>query len=209
MKESKLEPAPGQGKFFNYLETGETKKSATRNAFQTPPGRLHKLRKSLTNVEYVVRSIHGIGDRGTRSVDSEVVKQRRHDILVVNRTINGLTRKAVRGSYDLALVLDKLQDPQGAVRLLQRAVQINPDFANAHLYMASLMARFKKHDVAIRHFREVLRIQRAYNDLGSFYVQEGNLDEAIENFHKAIELDPDFARARNNLRRALDMQASR
>ena len=115
--------------------------------------------------------------------------------------------------YNLALVLDKLQDPQGAVRLLQRAVQINPDFANAHLYMASLMARFKKRDVAIRHFREVLRIQpneaRAYNDLGSFYVQEGNLDEAIENFHKAIELDPDFARARNNLRRALDMQASR
>ena len=41
----------------------------------------------------------------------------------------------------------------------------------------------------------------AYNDKGNAYYRQGNFDEAIESYKKALSINPDFENAKYNLER--------
>jgi len=45
----------------------------------------------------------------------------------------------------------------------------------------------------------------AHNNLGVLLERRGRLDEAIRHYSEALRLDPDYAKARNNLERALSL----
>ena len=47
---------------------------------------------------------------------------------------------------------------------------------------------------------------RPYNNGGMFYAHKGDLTQAIADFNKAIELDPDYAEGYNNRGFAYDQQ---
>ena len=51
------------------------------------------------------------------------------------------------------------------------------------------------------------RNSAAYNNICAALTRLGELDRAIVACHRALELDPDFRRARANLRWALDLKA--
>ena len=60
-----------------------------------------------------------------------------------------------------------------AIAHFQKALQINPDYADAH------------------------------NNLGSALLRKGKVDEAITHYQKALQINPDFAEAQKNLSNAL------
>ena len=88
-----------------------------------------------------------------------------------------------------------------------------PDDADAMGQLAPWLVSRERHTEAITLYRKILA-QRpndlfALSGLGIALASTGNLDEAISTFRRVIELDPGNARARQNLQRALDIQAKK
>ncbi len=71
----------------------------------------------------------------------------------------------------------------------------------AFLYIEN--SRFKEAEDALRHSLGLNRSQlEAYNNLGNLYAMLGHLELAIEEYKKALEIDPDNMYIRDNLKKA-------
>ena len=90
-----------------------------------------------------------------------------------------------------------------AIAHFQKALQIKPDFAEAHYNLGNALLQKGKVDEAIAHFQRALQIKpdyaEAHYNLGNALLQKGNVDEAIAHFQKALQIKPDYAEAQNNL----------
>lgn len=86
----------------------------------------------------------------------------------------------------------------------RQALQIEPDFKEAHHNLAITLAAQGQFNDAIEHYREALRIDPAYkeahNNLGVALANRGELTEAIEQFRQALRIDPGFKNAADNLK---------
>src|SRR2546427_145891 len=94
-----------------------------------------------------------------------------------------------------------------AIEHYQRALQIRPEYAQAHYNLGVALAQQGKPAEAIEHYRQALRIKPddalAHNNWGHALAEQGKLAEAIEHFRQALRINPDFAQARSNLLNAL------
>ncbi|MDD9939476.1 MAG: tetratricopeptide repeat protein [Myxococcales bacterium] len=115
--------------------------------------------------------------------------------------------------YELAVGLQAEGNFPSAFKTLFKAIELDPDNANAHQLLANLFLMRRadnpdRHDpLAEKHFGEVLRIERgsdqpskatiadALNGLGVLRVHQGRHDEAIVSFKEAIDEDLFNARA--------------
>jgi protein O-mannosyl-transferase len=90
-----------------------------------------------------------------------------------------------------------------AIREFQAALQIDPDYFEAHSNLGNTLSEAGNVSEAIRQWREALRLnpraERAHNNLGSALQRRGQLAEAREHFEQAVRLMPDYAEAHNNL----------
>ncbi|SPF31237.1 membrane hypothetical protein [Syntrophobacter sp. SbD1] len=86
----------------------------------------------------------------------------------------------------------------------------NPGSIMAHNNIGSLLSKQGKHQEAMAHFEEALRVRpefeitnynvsMTYYNMGVELATQGMIDEAIEHYEKALRVRPDFARALNNL----------
>lgn len=77
----------------------------------------------------------------------------------------------------------------------------------AHSAVGVMLAEQGKHDEALSHFEESLRIKPEYapahNNLGLQYSRQGRYADALAQFTLAVQLQPDLAEAQNNLGFAL------
>ncbi|MES2704451.1 MAG: tetratricopeptide repeat protein [Bacteroidota bacterium] len=89
---------------------------------------------------------------------------------------------------------------------LRRAMEIYPDYADAHVELGRIYDRMKLYDSAIVHDRRALELNptnfTANNNLGSVYLTSGRYPQAIELFRKAIVLNPNFKYSYINIARA-------
>jgi serine/threonine protein kinase/lipoprotein NlpI len=97
----------------------------------------------------------------------------------------------------LAIVkMDYDWDFVGAESEFKRALELNPDYATAHLYYAGLMALMKRFDEAFAENRRGLQIDplSIFGDhsLGYFYLADRQYDQAIDQLKKTLELDPNL-----------------
>ena len=94
------------------------------------------------------------------------------------------------------------KDPQALVQY-QKALEINPRYADAHYNMGSLLARQGEDEEAAVQFMESLRIKpdkkEAHNDLGVILNKHGRIREAVFHFTEAIHIDPNYGEAHFNL----------
>ena len=94
------------------------------------------------------------------------------------------------------------KDPQALVQY-QKALEINPRYADAHYNMGSLLARQGEDEEAAVQFMESLRIKpdkkEAHNDLGVILNKHGRIREAVFHFTEAIHIDPNYGEAYFNL----------
>ena len=90
-----------------------------------------------------------------------------------------------------------------AVAHYRKAVELKPDFAEAHYSLGMVLQQQGKIDEAIVHYRKALESQpdlvEVRNNLGIALAGCGKADEAIVQYQKALEIKPDFAEVHNNL----------
>jgi tetratricopeptide (TPR) repeat protein len=91
---------------------------------------------------------------------------------------------------------------QQAVDALEKAITADPRHLKAHNNMALASIDLGELELAEAHYRESLAIEpqaAIHNDLGFVLERQGMTDEAVEQYHKALELDPESASAHYNL----------
>jgi serine/threonine-protein kinase len=100
--------------------------------------------------------------------------------------------------YDLAI----------AERQYRRAIELNPNYATAHQWLAEHLAAVKRTDEAEAEIRRALELDpvsvimnRIYADI---LMDARKFDEAIEQYHKALDLDPHFPTTHYFLGRAYE-----
>jgi tetratricopeptide (TPR) repeat protein len=91
---------------------------------------------------------------------------------------------------------------QESVAALEKALAADPKHLKAHNNIALASVDLGQFAVAEAHYRESLAIEpqaAIHNDLGFVLERQGLTDEAVEQYEKALELDPESASAHYNL----------
>jgi len=110
---------------------------------------------------------------------------------------------------DLGFIMAQLGNSQEALADYQKALDLDPNCASAHFNLAVTFVRAGAFAEAETHYRQALPgrpTAETHNGLGYVLAQQGREDEAIAEFRKAIEVDPKFTPAYNNLAGALEEQ---
>ena len=100
----------------------------------------------------------------------------------------------------LAMSLLRLRDPQGAIRAIKKAIDIDPNHVEARTLLGYVELEVRGDaNAAIREYRKVIELKassaEAHSNLAVALKKRGDLTEAIVSLNKAIELKPDFAAA--------------
>jgi tetratricopeptide (TPR) repeat protein len=94
-------------------------------------------------------------------------------------------------------------DSEREASYYRRAIELCPDFFEAHNRLGEVYTSLGKYDSAIREFEQAARNElfvEAINNLGEVYRIQGRYDLAAEAFSKAVRIRPDFRAAQNNLK---------
>ena len=82
----------------------------------------------------------------------------------------------------------------------QKALDIDPEFAKAHLKLAFAFADGRQYDEAMVHFRKAAELKpdnaESHYCLGAILAGRGQVDAATAEYRKALQIKPDYA-ARN------------
>jgi len=116
-------------------------------------------------------------------------------------------------SLAMALCLYDFDFSQAA-REFQRAIELNPNYATAHHWYGNItLAALGRFDDAIVEGKRAVELDPLSlinnADLGNTYFLARRYDEAIEQVHKTLEMDPGFYSAYLTLGQALEMKGAR
>jgi spermidine synthase len=107
---------------------------------------------------------------------------------------------------------DELKRRCGSLQIkeLEKKIDVMPNKAASHLYLANLYYTKGMPDEAIANYYKSLEISpysaEAHSNLGAVLVQQGQIEKAIEHLTEALEITPGNAPAHNNLGYALMQQ---
>ncbi len=101
------------------------------------------------------------------------------------------------------LIAHQKGDQDTAVALIQRAIEVNPAYFEAHVNLCAVLKGLARFDEAILIYRQALSINPqaadVSYDLGLVLQDTHRLEEAIAAYKRAIEIKPDYFEAHNNL----------
>jgi Tfp pilus assembly protein PilF len=96
---------------------------------------------------------------------------------------------------------------EGASKMFENAVNIKPDYSEAHFNLGAMHNALGRKTTAIGCYKKAIELTPnypdAHNNLGSLLHDLGYLHEALESLEWAIAYRPNFAEALNNLGRVL------
>jgi serine/threonine-protein kinase len=95
-----------------------------------------------------------------------------------------------------------------AEREYRRAIELNPNYAPAHQWLAEQLSPMKRNDEALAEIRRALELDPMSVIMNRIYadtlVDGRKLDEAIQQYQKTLELDPNFPTTHYFLGRAYE-----
>ncbi len=96
---------------------------------------------------------------------------------------------------------------EAALAECRRALAADPNDAEAHTSLGSVLRRLGRLDEAVTAYRRAIELEPdragAHNELGTVRMELGWLDGAVAAYRRVVRLEPEFAEAHNNLGRAL------
>ena len=107
---------------------------------------------------------------------------------------------------NLGLLDQDARDDATAAGHFRRALELRPNFADAHVNLANILQKSGRLGEAISHYEKALSIQvtpKAHYNLGNALLLGGQVPVAIQHYERALLLSPDYAEAHNNLGNAL------
>jgi len=110
---------------------------------------------------------------------------------------------------DLGFTLARLGNSEAARADYQKALELDPKCASAHYTLAVTFVQEGTFGEAESHYRQALAAKptaETHNGLGYALARQGRTDEAVAEFRKAIDVDPKFTPAYNNLAETLAQQ---
>jgi len=117
----------------------------------------------------------------------EIRKSEPNNINVLN--LSGVLSSQI-GQHDIAL------------NLLSKAIDIDPEFAEAFNNRGAVLKELERLEEALKHYNKALNLNPNYSDAlnnrGNVLREFDRLDEALCDYNRAIALKPDFAQAYNN-----------
>jgi len=107
----------------------------------------------------------------------------------------------------LGLLCIQTQRPGEAVALIEKALAVSPQDAQAHANLGIAYRNLNQLEAAARHFRESLKLEPGNaapcNNLGGVYMALGHFQEAATCFKQALAIQPGLADVHFNLGNAL------
>jgi tetratricopeptide (TPR) repeat protein len=104
---------------------------------------------------------------------------------------------------DLAVAYNDMGLTDRAIELLHVAIQLSPNFADAHNNLGVAYIYGGKYEKAVEHLKIAIGLDPsfsgAYSNLGLSYEGLGMKEEAISSYRRALQLDAHNVTARNNL----------
>ena len=92
---------------------------------------------------------------------------------------------------------------EGSVKMFETAVNIKPDYAEAHKNLGITLRDMGQMDEALESLKTAVLVEPNYVDahynLAITFKELGHLDESVKSYQKTIEINPNFAQAYNNL----------
>jgi len=114
----------------------------------------------------------------------------------------------------LGICLAQAGEIEGARNSFQKALELNPKFASAHVNLGQLLIRMHEEAAAIQQFKAATAIDpeilirdpasySAFNIFGLCLMSDGKYEEAQRVFERAIHINPKYVPAHVNLGNAL------
>jgi Flp pilus assembly protein TadD len=107
---------------------------------------------------------------------------------------------------DLGFIMAGMGEAEAARADYEKALELDPNCSSAHVNLAVALVQKGRLAEAESHYRRALRARptaQTYNGLGFVLARQGHTDQALAEFRKAIEVDPKFTPAFNNLAETL------
>jgi Flp pilus assembly protein TadD len=105
--------------------------------------------------------------------------------------------------YLLGLVANQVGKFEVAIELLDHALSLAPDYADAICERGTALAKLGQRGEAIEQYRRAISLKPSYAEahynLGNALLLVGQRVEAVEQFRRSLELKPSFADAHNSL----------
>jgi len=107
--------------------------------------------------------------------------------------------------------LEQVGRVEDAIAETEKALQLDPTLVRAHVNLIILYGRNGNPDKAEEHYRTAVKLNPrqfpdAYYNHGVLLLQQGKLDETEKAFRRALEIDPSYAAAHNNLGYVFELQ---
>ena len=100
--------------------------------------------------------------------------------------------------------------PDEAADCYRRALELSPDYAEAHNNLGIVLNGRGELQEAVEHYQRALALKpdyaEAYYNLGIAFGGRGKWDEAVTYYRRALALKPNYIEAHNNLGNALNNQ---
>ncbi|MDI6777747.1 MAG: tetratricopeptide repeat protein [Patescibacteria group bacterium] len=94
-------------------------------------------------------------------------------------------------------------NPEKAIEEFKKAIEINPDYADAYHNLAHTYSQIGQVEEAMKNYQRALEINpslwQSYQNMAEVYFNAGQLDLALENMKKAIEINPTDENLKKNL----------
>jgi tetratricopeptide (TPR) repeat protein len=130
----------------------------------------------------------------------------RNSKVLWTRTLSCTTANAF-AEHNLGLALFNQGDLQEAIAQYQKALEINPDYAEARNNLGYALQQKGDMEGAVAQYQQVLEVNPDYENarfnLGVALFLKGDLEGAIAQYRKALEIRPGDSEAQNNLGMAL------